>query len=248
MASCQKDILIINYEQQNQVTLNYSASFAEVQTDQSIDDCSYSSTINYNVTQNINATGDIDKNNITVDAIVNNNNNNSNNDNNKNNAMIDIIVIDNEAQLSCNIRENWRGLIRESQDKQCSTFKKRRKPTSYLDKCPEWDYIKLARDQNIPLIRNGNICKGVTIDNKVITICQTCAFDAVLHLVASGIASIKSYDDKIKLSENSTINLAMSILHAGKITTNHYKERAKILLVLSLFSDALTIYTCGISN
>lgn len=41
--------------------------FAEVQTNQSIDDCSYSSIIIYNVTQNINATEDIDKNNITVD-------------------------------------------------------------------------------------------------------------------------------------------------------------------------------------
>lgn len=75
-----------------------------------------------------------------------------------------------------------------------------------------------------------------------ITIHETCAFDAVLHLVASGIASIKSYDDKIKFSENRTINLAVSILHAGKIMINHYKERAKILLDLSLFSDALTIY------
>lgn len=49
LASCQKDILSANYEQQNQVTFNYSASSAEVQTDQSIDDCSYSSTINHNV-------------------------------------------------------------------------------------------------------------------------------------------------------------------------------------------------------
>lgn len=126
-----------------------------------------------------------------------------------------------------------------------NTPKKRRKP-SYLDKCSEWDYIKLTRDQNIALIRNGNVCKGVTIDGKVI-ICRTCAFDAVVHLVASGIASIKSYEDKIKFSKNPTINLAMSILHA-KIMTNYYKERVKILLDFSFFSDALTIYTRGISK
>lgn len=95
------------------------------------------------------------------------------------------------------------------------------------------------------------MCKGVTIDGKVITICQTCAFDAVedtLHLVISGIARIKFYEDKIKFSENPTINLAMSILQAGKITTNRYKQRAKILLHLSLFRTALTIYTCRISK
>lgn len=253
LASYQKDIL--NVSEQNQATLNYSANSVETQTDLSINDCSYSSTINYNV-QNINITEDIDKN-IKIDTIVNNiddlnndnnNNNYNNNDNNdKNSTMIDTIVIDNENQLSCNIRENWRGLIRESPDEQCSIPKKRHKP-SYLDKCPEWDYIKLARDQNIPLIRNGSVCKAVNVNNKVITIHETCAFDAVLHLVASGIASIKSYDDKIKFLENRTINLAVSILHAGKIMMNHYKERAKILLDLSLFSDALTIYTRRISK
>lgn len=259
LASGQKDILSVNYEQQNQVTLNYSASSTEMQTDLSKDNCSYSSTIDYNVTQNINVTDDTDKNNKTVDTNVNNdninynnnnnndNNNCNNNDNNDINNSIDTIIID-ENQLSCNIHENWRGLIRRSPDEQCSAPKKRRKPT-YLDKCPEWDYVKLARDQNIPLMRNGNICKGVTINNKIITICQTCAFDAILHLVASGIASIKSYDDKIKkFLGNPTINLATSILHAGKITTNHYKERAKILLDLPLFNKALTTYTRRISK
>lgn len=68
MASCQKDILNVNYEQHNQVTFNYSESSAEGQTDQSIDDAYYSSSINYNVTQNIKATEDnVDKNNIMVD-------------------------------------------------------------------------------------------------------------------------------------------------------------------------------------
>lgn len=174
----------------------------------------------------------------------NNNNDNDNNNNDKNSAMTDI-VFDNE-DLSCNVHENWRGLIRESPE-QC-TIKKKRRKSSYLDKCPEWDYIKFAKDQNIPLIQNSNTCKGIIIDNKVITIFQTCAFDAVLHLVASGIASIKSYGDKIKLSENPTINLAMSMLHSGKIMASHYKERVTILLNLSLFSDAITIYTRGISK
>jgi len=83
---------------------------------------------------------------------------------NKDNIMINTIV-DNEDQINYNVRENWRGLIRESPETQCSKKKKRRKP-SYLDKCPEWDYIKLARDQNIPLIRNGSILKSITVDKK----------------------------------------------------------------------------------
>lgn len=35
LTSCQKDTLSVNYEQQDQVTFNYSANFTEVQTDQS---------------------------------------------------------------------------------------------------------------------------------------------------------------------------------------------------------------------
>lgn len=162
----------------------------------------------------------------------------------QNESVINITTNDNE--LNCNVRENWRGLIRESPETQCSV-KKRRKPT-YLDKCPEWDFIKFSRNENIPLIRNGSISKSVNIQNKIICINQTCAFDATLHLVTSGIATIKCYDDKMKISNNATVKLANSILSAGKILQSHYNERAKILLNLLLFKDALTIYTRAISK
>lgn len=105
LASYQKDTLSVS--EQNQATLYYSANSVETQTDLSIDDCSYSSTINYNV-QNINITEDI---NIKIDTIINNiddlnndnnNNNYNNNDNNdKNSTMIGTIVIDYENQLNC---------------------------------------------------------------------------------------------------------------------------------------------------
>lgn len=112
-----------------------------MQTNQSADDYSYQSTndsgtINCDVAKNINETKDTD---IIVDIIT---------DNDKNSVTIN--TIDNEAQLYCNIRENWRGFVRESPDEQCSPKKLHKKPT-YLDKCPEWNYIKLARDQNIPI-------------------------------------------------------------------------------------------------
>lgn len=67
LASCQKDILNVTNEQQNQVTFNYSTSSAEIRTDDSINDCSYSS---QNVIQNINITKDIDKN-TTIETIYN---------------------------------------------------------------------------------------------------------------------------------------------------------------------------------
>jgi len=97
-------------------------------------------------------------------------------------------------------------------------------------------------------MRNGSISKSVTIDKKIISINQTCAFDAILHLVASAIATIKRYEENIKFSENRIISLALSILHTGKIIQSYYNERAKILLNLSLFSDAVTMYTRAISK
>lgn len=219
LASCQKSILNTDVEQQNKITHNYSsASSVEMQTEEiSFDISTYSNVNNRNITE------DIDTDHINEKSTASD-------------------TIDSEDQLQCNIYENWRGRFRQSPQEQCSIAKKRRKP-SYLDKCPEWDFIKLAKDQHIPLMQNGNTCKSVTINGKVINVSQTCAFDAILHLVASGIASIKCYEDIIKSSENRSINLITSILESGKIIANHYSERAKILMDLPLFSDTLTMYT-----
>jgi len=227
LTSCEKDSLIKpceqSCEQQNHTVHNHSsASSVEIQANDTLNVCSSPGTINSHISD-VNITDFQNENNIMINTIV-----------------------DNEDEINCNVRENWRGLIRESPETQCST-KKRRKP-SYLDKCPEWDYIKSARDQNIPLIRNGSISKSVTMDKKIISINQTCAFDAILHLVASAIATIKRYEENIKFSENRIISLALSILHTGKIIQSHYNERAKILLNLSLFSDAVTMYTRAISK
>lgn len=86
------------------------------------------------------------------------------------------------------------------------------------------------------------------INRKVITISQTCVFDAILHLIVSSITNIKYYEDKIKISNNHIFNLATSILHSGKVTNDHYNERAKILIDLPLFKDNLTTYTRTISK
>jgi len=229
LTSCEKDILIKSCEQpceqQNHTLRNHSsASSIEIQANDILNVCSSLGAINSYISDD-NITDFQNK--------------------NKDNVMINTIV-DNEKQINCNVCKNWRGLIRESLETQCSS--KKLCKASYLDKCPEWDYIKTARDQNIPLIRNGSILRSVTIDEKLISIHQTCAFDAILHLVASGIATIKQYEESIKSSTNRTINLAFSILHTGKIIQYHYIERAQILVNLSLFSDSLTAYTRAISK
>lgn len=64
-----------------------------------------------------------------------------------------------------NISENWQGLVRsndiknEQEDlKPAATI--RSKP-SYLNKCPEWDYLKNTKSLNLPMIINGSKCKPV---------------------------------------------------------------------------------------
>lgn len=238
LISCKEDILTESCEQscqqQDHIMHDYfSASSVEMQENNSLNVCSSSGAFNSDIS-------DVNLQNESKDSIINTVTDNADNAD----------TVADEARLNCNVHENWRGLVCESPETvplQCSTVKKRRKPSN-LDKCPEWDYIKLARHQNIPLIRNGSISKSVTIDKKVISVYQTCAFDAILHLVASGIATIKSYEENIKLSGNCTINLAFSILQAGKIIQSHYNERAKILLNISLFNNTLTKYTRAISK
>lgn len=217
LSSCKKDISIESCKQQNEVALHYSS---DSPTEPQVDNSLHTS-------HEINS---------YIDDIQS-----------ERNSATNDTTVNNDDELNFNVRENWRGLVRESPEAECSVAKKRCKPT-YLDKCPEWDYIKLVRNQNIPLIRNGSISKSVTIDDKIINIYQTCAFDATLHLIASGIASIKCYEENMKMSDNGIVKLAISMLCAGKIVQSHYSERAKILLNLPLFSDALTIYTRAISK
>lgn len=114
-ASCEKDIVSADCEQQNKITHNYSsASSAEIQTDECLDNCVYSDAINCDITKDI-----------SIESI-----------NNDNIATDSSDIVDKEEQLNCNIRENWRGLLRQSSQEQCSAIKERRK-SSYLDKCPE---------------------------------------------------------------------------------------------------------------
>lgn len=221
LASHENDILNDDGEQHANVTDEFSsASSAKIDECSNVDTCVYSDAIDCNIS-----------------TIIENNN--------KENISLNTSdVVDNAEQLNCNVRENWRGLLRKSPQEQSSALKQR-KPT-YLDKCPEWDYIKLTKGHKIPIMRNGNVSRAVCIDGKSVIATQTCAFDAMLHLLASSIATIKCYKNKITSLENQTINLAISILQSGKIKQFHYDERFKILKDLPLFRQAITNYSSTI--
>jgi len=123
---------------------------------------------------------------------------------------------------------------------------KRFKP-SYLDKCPEWDYLKNTKSFNLPLLINGSKCKPIKQGRFVMTVQETCAFDSILQLVTNGIAAHATYRNAIQSSEG-IFKLARSILENGKILSIHYDERASILQDLPLFSHAINNYTHGIKR
>jgi len=102
-----------------------------------------------------------------------------------------------------NIHENWHGLISSNNVADCLQVLpksvKRFKP-SYLDKCPEWDYLKNTKSFNLPLLINGSKCKPIKQGRFVMTVQKTCAFDSILQLVINGIAAHATYRNAIQSS------------------------------------------------
>lgn len=120
---------------------------------------------------------------------------------------------------SLNQRENWRGLSDES---------KKRKPT-YLDACPEWDVVQSHKTIAIPILKNGSLCKNVCINKKYISIKETCAFDALVHLLIHACGKEKQYKEKLQAVEHPFVKLCINILNRGKINSEDYIARAQIL-------------------
>lgn len=161
--------------------------------------------------------------------------------------------LDNKNENNWNIRENWHGLANSSnitdsvqELPETSTLKKRSKP-SYLDKCPEWDFLKNTKSFNLPVLINGSKCRPIKQGKSLMTVQQTCAFDSILQLVTNGLAAHATYRNAIQSSKG-IFQLARSILENGKILLKHYHERASILQDLSIFSDAIKSYTRDIKR
>jgi len=152
-----------------------------------------------------------------------------------------------ENEKTWNIFENWHGLAGSNKIVMNSTEKsepkrKKRKET-YLDSCPEWDFIKNMKSHKLPLIINGSKCKEINKQGSIIIVHETCAFDAILQIVVNNIATHTSYREATASSFDDIFKLARSILENGTLLLKHYAERASILENLPLFRDATTKYT-----
>lgn len=145
-----------------------------------------------------------------------------------------------------NTCENWRGLtakesIKTAEPKK-SPPKKKSKPT-YLEKCPEWQFVKDSLTSKLPIFKNGSFCKPVSIGKYKLNVKCTCAFDSLFQVIMSSIASNTEYHEKLSKSTNQMIRLALKVLHDKKLTMDCYKERAEILSSIGLFKCAVKWFT-----
>lgn len=81
-----------------------------------------------------------------------------------------------------------------------------------LNKCPEWKYIKNVKFYKLPSFKNGNFCPIVNIGKYLLNVKNTCAFDSILHVILSAIASNAIYSKKPKDTVNRTILFARSLV------------------------------------
>ncbi|KAK2578404.1 hypothetical protein KPH14_012736, partial [Odynerus spinipes] len=139
-----------------------------------------------------------------------------------------------------NSREEWGGKakkepkpIAESKE---SPVKKKIRKSSYLDTCPEWDYIKNTKISKLPLFKNGLFCQPVIMGDIRLNLKRTCAFDTLFQLVMSAMASNQVYYESLEKCTNRTVQLARKILvEKQKISASDYRERAEILSRTGLF-------------
>lgn len=101
---------------------------------------------------------------------------------------------------------------------------------------------------NLPLIINGNKCKPIKKGQSVINVQNTCAFDSLLQLVASGIATLTIYRNVVQASSDNIFYLAKSLLEDGRLLSKYYHERALILQNLNIFRNSITSYIRGIKR
>ena len=69
----------------------------------------------------------------------------------------------------------------------------------------------------------------------IMTLHKTCAFDSLLQLVASRIATHEAYREATESCTDGIFKLARSILENGRLFSIHYNERASILEICHSF-------------
>lgn len=109
---------------------------------------------------------------------------------------------------------------------------------NYLTSCPDWNFIDSKKAIGIPTTKNGSLCNATIVNKEHIVVTKTCAFDALLHIVASGTRMRENYKQDIGelVPKNLFLKLVLDILKRGKINANDYSAKAKILCNIPIYN------------
>lgn len=92
----------------------------------------------------------------------------------------------------------------------------------------------------IPIFKNGNLCKSVRTGEVLVLIKETCAFDSLMQLVMHAIGKECRYKEHIQYLDYPIIKLAVNIINRGKLIAADYVARAKILLDTNICQKSST--------
>jgi len=80
--------------------------------------------------------------------------------------------------------------------------------------------------------------KIIKLQKETVMVCNTCAFDTLLHTTAHMIGMDVEYKRTIQDTDDRYMQLATKIVSRGKITKNEYTEEASFLIKISLFQQS----------
>lgn len=151
-------------------------------------------------------------------------------------------LVSNESENELNNKENWRGKDKTDTNKRKRKIdtnnEKYRKKLNYLDACADWDFLPNGPAVGIPLISNGNLCEPVHCDGIKVIVKDTCAFDSLLQVIMSAIATNPSYKEATCAIDSKITKLAERLLTDGKVTAAARIERARILRDVPIFQKS----------
>lgn len=128
-----------------------------------------------------------------------------------------------ENILSANVQEDWKGLLSKNNKKKKSLYlQPLHSRTAFID---------IARKE-IPIIKNANRpeLKAILLENKKITLRNTCAFDSLLQIMLVGFLDYSDIETYLKNNREKVLLFDMIIdIAISNITADSYKKRCKIL-------------------
>jgi len=103
--------------------------------------------------------------------------------------------------------------------------------------------VRTYKVVQIPIFGNSNLCDSIRVDGTHVSIKETYAFDSLLQVIMHTTGKGCHYKEIVQHLYHLTIQLAMNVLHRGKVKASDYIDRVKILEELNICKKSKTKYS-----